>query len=120
MLPPDVEKAEILITDNSAIVFEYLFIFKRPVIYVEYSDKIHNLEIDKIKINTLDEIFKKKFGKILKIENLKELKDICNKLIKKNNISEDEVELFMKNNLFNLDDSAMYAANYLIKNFNQN
>ena len=114
------EKAEILITDNSAIVFEFFFIFKRPVIYIEYSDKIHNLEIDKIKINTLDEIFKKKFGNILKIENLKELKDICNKLIKKNNISEDEVELFMKNNLFNLDDSAMYAANYLIKNFNKN
>ena len=53
------EKAEILITDNSAIVFEY-FYFKRPVIYIEYSDKIHNL-----------------------IENLKEFGDIFGKHYKK-------------------------------------
>ena len=114
------EKAEILITDNSAIVFEYMFIFKRPIVYLEYSDKVHNLEINKIKINTLDEIFKNKFGKILKIENLDELKNLCHELIKKNNITDDEVELFMKKNLFNLDNSAMYAAKYLIEKFNKN
>ena len=48
------EKAEILITDNSSIVFEFLLTFKRPVIYLDYTDKIHNVDRDKIQIPTID------------------------------------------------------------------
>ena len=111
------ERAEILITDNSAIVFEYVFIFKRPILYLKYSDKIHNDKLDKMKINTLDDDFKNKFGKILSIKNLEQLNNICEELMKKNTISQSEVEIFMKEKLFNINNSAEYAVNYLIRNY---
>ena len=55
------EKSQILITDNSGIVFEYLFLLKRPVIFLEYKDKIHNTNLNKIKIEIIDNVFKEKF-----------------------------------------------------------
>ena len=56
------EKAEILITDNSSIVFEFMLIFKRPIIYINYKEKIHNIDRDKIPIMTIEEEFKTVFG----------------------------------------------------------
>ena len=59
---PSLEKAEILITDNSSIVFEFILIFKRPIVYLEYKDKLHNSDRYKINIKTFDSELKKKFG----------------------------------------------------------
>ena len=47
------EKAEILITDNSSIVFEFMLVFKRPIIYIDYKEKIHNIDGDKISITSM-------------------------------------------------------------------
>ena len=67
------EKAEILITDNSSIVFEFMLIFKRPIIYIDYKEKIHNINRGKIVVKTIDEEFKVVFGNILNVNNLKSL-----------------------------------------------
>jgi len=109
------EKAEILITDNSSIVFEFLLTFKRPVIYLDYTDKIHNVDKDKIQIPTIEEEFKNLFGNKLKIFELKSLPNLCEKLIIKNNLSNELIENFEKKYLSNLGNSAYFAANYLLK-----
>ena len=109
------EKSEIIITDNSSIVFEYMFIFKRPIIYVDYREKIHNTDIEKIDIPTIDEEFKSIFGNIIKAKNLNNLPELCNKLLVNNNISNQVVETFAKKYLSNLGNSAFFAANYLAK-----
>ena len=108
------EKSEILITDCSAIVFEFVLIFKRPIIYIDYQDKIHNSDLNKISIKTIDEEFKDIFGNKLNIKNLKSLSDMCENLINKNNISAELVDSFAKKYMSNLNNSASYAANYLV------
>jgi len=107
------EKAEILITDNSSIVFEFMLIFKRPIIYINYKEKIHNIDRDKIPIMTIDEEFKTVFGNKLNISNLENLADLCENLINENNVSSQLVDSFANKYLSNLDHSASFAANYL-------
>ena len=49
------EKSELLISDNSSIFSEYLFAFKKPVIKINYVDKIHNSTFEKLNIETIDD-----------------------------------------------------------------
>jgi len=109
------EKAEILITDNSSIVIEFVLIFRRPIIYVDYKEKMHNEDRSKIPITTIDEDFKKIFGNVININNLEQLPELCKNLISKNDISDDLVDTFTNKYLSNVGVSANFAANYLIK-----
>ena len=112
------EKSEILITDNSSIVFEFILIFERPIIYIDYKDKVHNVSIDKISIKSIDDELKKNFGNILNISDLKKLPELCENLLIKNNLSSDSINSFSKKYLSNLNNSASFASNYLINKSN--
>ena len=114
------EKAEILITDNSSIVFEFMLIFKRPIIYIDYKEKVHNINREKITVKTIDEEFKTVFGNILNVKNIKSLAELCEKLIEGNNESSELVDSFAKKYLSNLDNSASFAANYLTNKLKSN
>tara|TARA_B110000967_G_scaffold207802_1_gene258082 strand:+ start:772 stop:1899 length:1128 start_codon:yes stop_codon:yes gene_type:complete len=109
------EKSEIIITDNSNIVFEYMFVFKRPVIYVDHKRKVHNIDKDKINISTIEEEFKSTFGNIINANDLKNLPQLCKQLIIKKNIFDQKVDIFTKEYLSNIGNSAFFAANYLNK-----
>jgi len=108
------EKAEILITDNSSIVFEFVLIFKRPIIYIDYLEKIHNIDRNKLSITTIEEEFKTIFGNKLSINNLDNLANFCENLINENNVSSQSIDSFAKKYLSNLDNSASFAASYLV------
>ena len=109
------EKSEILITDSSSIVFEFMFIFKRPIIYIEYKDKVHNIDFKKKSISSIDEEFKDTFGNKININDISNLSNLCEKLIVQNNLSSQSVNLFEKKYLSNLGNSSKFAANYLVK-----
>ena len=109
------EKSEILITDSSSIVFEFMFIFKRPIIYIEYKDKVHNIDFKKKSISSIDEEFKDTFGNKININDISNLSNLCEKLIVQNDLSSQSVNLFEKKYLSNLGNSSKFAANYLVK-----
>ncbi len=108
------EEAQILITDNSSIVLEFMLVFKRPIIFVEYTDKIHNSHREEILINTIEDEFKNIFGNKLDISNLNNISELCENLLIKSNISIDSIEAFEKKYFSNLNNSASFAAKYLI------
>ena len=57
------EKAKCLITDASGISIEYLLLFKRPVLYLNDKDKIHNKDyLDFKEFKSIDFIIKDNFG----------------------------------------------------------
>ena len=74
------EKSEFLITDNGGIALEYSTIFEKPTMYINYSEKIHNKEFEKIDNNTIEDTFKNMFCLSIKIDQI------------------DEIELFKKKN----------------------
>lgn len=107
------EKTEILITDNSSIVFEFVLVFKRPIIFIDYKEKIHNINFDLINLNCLEDEFKTKFGNIINFLDLEKLPTLCENLLINNNISDDLINSFSKKYLSNLNNTAAFASSYL-------
>ena len=65
------KNAKYLITDTSGIAIEYLLIFRKPVIYYQSKDKIHNNKIDFFSdFTAIEDQIKSKFGLILDIDKL--------------------------------------------------
>lgn len=57
------KKAKYLITDNSGIAIEFMVALKRPVLYLDGVDKIHNTDYKKYaNLKTIDQTIKEKFG----------------------------------------------------------
>ncbi len=109
---PSMEKSEILISDNSSIFSEYLFAFKKPIIKIDYVDKIHNSSFKELNIETIDEKILKKFGNILNINQLEDLPLRIRKIISLK-LNDDEIDRFVKENFFNIGSSAKVAAKIL-------
>lgn len=55
-------KSDVLITDCSGIAPEFLFTYKRPIIYFDKYTKIHNLGFKKIDLPVFEDQVKNKFG----------------------------------------------------------
>ena len=103
------ERSEILITDNSTIAIEFLFVLKRSTLYINFADKIHNEKFHEIKIEPFETQIKKKFGSEISIEQIKNI-DIQIQKVLKRKINNGLLEKFINNNVYNLKKSAQNAC----------
>ena len=93
------ENSKCLITDNSGIAIEYVTILKRPVLYFEEFDKIHNSEFKNyIDLKTIDELYKKNFGYVFKKNEFYQIDSIINKSIEDFNNRIPILEKFINQN----------------------
>ena len=104
-----------MITDNSGITFEFVLALKRPVIYLDYIDKIHNLNFDQINLDTIEDNFKQTFGNVLNINELNKLPKICSRLCKTKNFTDQDVKNFEMKFMSNINNSSKVAASFLIE-----
>ena len=65
--------SSLLITDNGGIALEYIVVQRKPVIYIDYSDKIHNKFFDKLELETIEDKFKKEIGTTIDISKLNQI-----------------------------------------------
>ncbi len=73
------QRAKCLITDNSGIAIEYLIAFKKPVLYLDELDKVHNSELkDYVGFKTIDQTIKENFGYLFKKSDFSEIDTIIN------------------------------------------
>lgn len=76
------EKAKCLITDSSGIAIEYIMTLKRPVLYLDEFDKIHNTEFnDYSNLKTIDYKIKENFGYLFKKKDFNQIDSIINRSI---------------------------------------
>lgn len=112
------KKSISLITDNSGIAIEYTLILKRPVFYYSSLDKTHNTDVeDFIEMFNLEETLKKNFGYVFnysKIDNLGVF--INNNIDIFKNTRKNDLDIFLKNNFFNVFKSKEFIKDNL-KNF---
>ena len=85
-------ESSILITDNGGIALEYLIVQRKPVIYIEYSDKIHNDFYEKIQMNAIEDIFKNELGYSIDTSNLKFIDDYISEAKENFNKKKDKIE----------------------------
>ena len=105
------ENAKCLITDSSGIAIEYVLLFKKPALYFENNDKIHNIEFnDYNDLITMDQKVKQSFGYTFKKENIKDLDILINKSISEFKNKDAKIKDFIDKNFYN------YGST--VKNFN--
>ena len=71
--------SSLLITDNGGMALEYYITQKKPVLYINYSEKIHNEFFEKIKLNTVEDEFKKNIGTSIQVDQLDHLESFIKK-----------------------------------------
>jgi len=65
------DRAKLLITDDGGVGMEYSYVYKKPVVYINYVKKIHNKFYQDLHIEPIEDEFKKKCAYEIDVVNLK-------------------------------------------------
>lgn len=96
------QEAQCLITDSSGIAIEYMIVFKRPVLYLDEFDKIHNDEFKNyINLKPIDKTIKEDFGFLFKKNNFSEIDKIINNASEAFDKSLPSLNNLIRDNFFN-------------------
>ena len=76
------DKSSLLVTDNGGMAMEYYILYNRPIISIQYLEKIHNEQYKELGFETLEDKFKKEFTKVIKIEEIDNIKSISENYLK--------------------------------------
>lgn len=74
-------ESKLLITDNGGMALEYVYINRKPVIFIDYKDKVHNEEFSKINLEPIEDAFRRKFGLVVSTNEIQNLNNIINQTI---------------------------------------
>lgn len=112
------QKSKCLITDSSGIAFEYMIILKRPVLYLNESDKIHNTDInDYTNIEIIDNEIKNKFGYLFKKTDFNDIDLIIKNAVESFKFKSRNVDDFVHENFYNHEKTKIFLENNLDKIF---
>jgi len=110
------ENAKCLITDSSGIAIEFILLFKRPVLYFEDNEKIHNTEFEDYReLITMDQKVKETFGYTFRKENIKDLDVLINKSILEFKNKDIKIKDFIDNNFYNYGSTIKSFNNFITK-----
>ena len=110
------ENAKCLITDSSGIAIEFILLFKKPVLYFEGNDKIHNTEFNRYSdLITMDQKVRDKFGYTFKRENINDLDLLIRKSTTEFVDKDVEIKNFLNNNFYNYGSTAKYFNDLIDK-----
>ena len=105
------ENAKCLITDSSGIAIEFVLLFKKPTLYYENNEKIHNSEFNIYRdLITMEQKVKENFGYTFKMENIKDLDILINKSISEFTNKDAKIRDFIDKNFYDYGET--------VKNFN--
>ena len=104
----------ILITDNGGMALEYILVQKKPVLFINYMDKIHNNFYDQVKLESLEEKFKKKFGFIMQVSDLKNINLKIKEAIANFEKNKNEINNFASDNGVVLENQTINAEKTIV------
>ena len=110
------EKSKCLMTDTSGIAIEYLLLMKRPILYFEDLDKIHNVQFDMFKdLETMDSKVKSKFGYKFDKNQIDNLKEKINFAISDFKDKDKSIVDFIEENFYNYNKTINYFDKEILK-----
>ena len=108
------QRARCLITDSSGIAIEYMIVLRRPVLYLDEYDKVHNTEFeDYLKLSTIDQNIKENFGYLFKKKDFNNINFIIDNSEKKLKNKLPELDDLINQNFYNFGNS----KNFFKSNF---
>jgi hypothetical protein len=105
-----------LITDNSGISIEYTLVFKRPVIYFNDFDKIHNINFKHIKnLPLMENSVKESFGYFFNKDEIKNLSRIITNSISDFRGKNEMINSFINKNFYNFSNTKNFLNENITK-----
>lgn len=106
--------ADILITDWSAICFEYSFTTLKPVIFINTPMKVINPDYKDINIVPFDIEARNQIGVEVELNNVGSIKEKLKELETSSKYTKESIKNIRDNYLYNIGKSAKYGAKYLV------
>lgn len=104
--------SDFLITDWSGISFEYAFGYKRPILFIDSTQKIRNKKWTDLELPRLEDVIRNKIGVIMSPDQLENLGSYIQKLNKINNNRN-----LAKNYIYNVGKATSKASAFIKKEF---
>ena len=110
--------SSILITDNGGIAMEYILVQKKPVLFLNYMEKIHNKFFNENKFLAIEDSFKKFFGYEMKVEDIENIDSNIKKATLEFSTKVNEINNFAAKNEIILNNQTLNASK-IIRNITE-
>ena len=107
--------ADLLITDWSAINFEYAFTTGKPVISVNTPMKVMNPEYEKLGIEPYTIWARNTIGETIEVEDVKNIDALADKLLSNSKKYQKQIFDLRKKSIYNLGKSVEAGGEYIVK-----
>jgi len=109
--------SKIMISDWSGAALDYSFGLEKPVLFIDVPKKINNPEYEKINIPPLEESIRAKIGRVLAVENLKEINNLIKSMLANHTGSQATTSL-RSETVYNPGNCSTYGAKALLSILN--
>ncbi len=109
-----VYSSDVLITDWSAIGYEFSFTTCKPTIYINTPMKIQNPDFEKLGIEPVDFSLRQSVGKAVDLKDVVNINETIHDMLAHGEKYKNEIIKCRQNNIFNLGNSAEVAGAYIL------
>lgn len=107
--------ASLLITDWSAIAYEYAFTTKKPVIFIDTPMKIMNPEYEKIDVIPFNIWTRNEIGQAIKVEEINQIKEKVDEILNNANKYNEKITKIVNEYVYNIGNSSEIGAKYIVQ-----
>ena len=110
-----VMEADLLITDWSGIAWEYAFVTKRPVLYIDTPMKVMNHDYEKIGIEPINKTHRTELGEVLSKDEIKNINSVIEKMLASRETYEARINKILEEHMYNVGHSSEICGRYILK-----
>ena len=110
-----VMESDILITDWSDISWEFAFVTKRPVLFINTPMKVMNQEWDKIKTKPINITLRDVIGVSMDTDKLGSINETVAKMLEEKEQYRDSIAKTFSEHVFNVGKSRKLCGKYIVK-----
>ena len=107
-------EADLLITDWSAISFEFSFTTNKPTLFINTEMKVVNKDFRKIKLKPFDITARNKIGRAIEKSEVPEIASVTAELLEHQDEYRDRIDELKHKHFYNLGHSGEVGADYII------
>lgn len=110
-----VMESDVLITDWSDIAWEFSFVTKRPVLFIDTPMKIMNPEYERINITPINDTLRSEVGKIVPLDETDKIGEYIGSLLSEKEEYKEKITAALNAHLYNPGKSRVLCGRYIIK-----
>lgn len=108
-------ESDILITDWSDIAWEFSFVTKRPVLFIDTPMKVMNPEYERIKIEPMNRLLRPLIGEVISPDRLEDTDPTIEHMLSHKDEYSERIAKVFEEHVYNIGKSAKLCGRYIMK-----